>query len=254
MPDDVERVRSHLLERLATPQADTRFYVAYLVRPVAEQLEVHDWVVHAAIWSLVGDGLVYLDPAGQESAGTLDNWRWRLSPKGIAAATGTTWEPANAPAYLQRLRARSPGLDLAAETYVREALGAYGARCYLASSVMLGVAAEHVFERVAAAFVRAFPDGNERLAELLADERSTHFRRLAEFRKRFEPRWAEMPADLADAIVLDAVADLLRVTRNEAGHPTGRTVDEETAYTHLNMAGILLARMTDLAEHLEGLV
>ncbi len=28
---------------------------------------------------------------------------------------------------------------------------------------------------------------------------------------------------------LDAVADLLRITRNEAGHPTGREVDEDTA-------------------------
>jgi hypothetical protein len=47
---------------------------------------------------------------------------------------------------------------------------------------------------------------------------------------------SQLPDDLADTLTLDAVADPLRITRNDAGHPTGREVDEDTAYTHLQMA------------------
>ena len=110
---------------------------------------------------------------------------------------------------------------------------------------MLGVAAEQVFGRLAAAFVAARPVDTGRLPALLSDNTS-HYRRFDEFRKRLEPIRGTLPEGLADAITLDAVADLLRVTRNAAGHPTGRLVDEETAYAHLVMAAMLLAKMTEL--------
>jgi NADPH:quinone reductase-like Zn-dependent oxidoreductase len=115
---------------------------------------------------------------------------------------------------------------------------------------MLGVAAEQVFGRLAAAFVTARPAETRRLQGFFSDN-TTHYRRFDEFRKRLEPLRGALPDGLADSITLDAVADLLRVTRNAAGHPTGQRVDEETAYTHLVMAGMLLAKMTELAQHFE---
>jgi len=48
---------------------------------------------------------------------------------------------------------------------------------------------------------------------------------------------------------LDAVADLLRVATNDARHPTGRRIDEDTAYTHLQMAARYLQKMTALEAH-----
>ena len=50
---------------------------------------------------LVGDGLIYLDTAGQGS-GT-DNWRWRLSEVGQRVAKGGIWEPRDPDGYLVRL-------------------------------------------------------------------------------------------------------------------------------------------------------
>lgn len=43
-----------------------------------------------------------------------------------------------------------------------------------------------------------------------------------EFRKRIEPVRQGLPDGLADALTLDAIADLIRLTRNEVGHPTRR--------------------------------
>jgi hypothetical protein len=116
---------------------------------------------------------------------------------------------------------------------------------------MLGVAAEQVFGRLARAYVDARGPSTEKLRKLLANDSATYYSRFVEFRRRLEPERPSLPEGLADSITLDGVADLLRVTRNAAGHPTGEFIDADTAYTHLQMAGVLLARMTALAVHFE---
>lgn len=126
--------------------------------------------------------------------------------------------------------------------YVREALRAFNARCYLACSVMLGVASEQAFRGLAEAFVAANGEQGGKLGKLLLNPRSTYATRFEEFRKRLEPLRSALPHDLADVLTLDAVAELLRVTRNSVGHPTGADVDEDTARVHLQMAGLYLER------------
>ncbi len=144
--------------------------------------------------------LVYIDPAGQAHAQTWDNWRWRLSARGIQAATGGSWEPRDPEGYLRRLRRRVPDLDEAAETYVREALSAFNARCFLACSVMLGVASEQVFGRLTAAFVATAGDDATPLRKLLENPNATYYRRFVEFRKRIEPLGADASfGPIADA-------------------------------------------------------
>lgn len=238
-----------MLERLANGE-DSRFGESYLPLETARAIEARLLDVWEALWGLMGDGLIFLDPSGQAHASSWDNWRWRLTDAGRHTVGSGTWEPRDPARFMSRLRDRSPSLANEALTYFEEALRAFNARCYLASSVMLGVAAEQVFGRLAAAFVAARPGDTRRLQALLSDNTS-HYRRFDEFRKRLEPIRGTLPEGLADAITLDAVADLLRVTRNAAGHPTGRRVDEETAYAHLVMAAMLLAKMTELADHFE---
>lgn len=249
----VDDLRSAILRRLADGEGDSRFAEPYFPRETAEALDVRLIDVYEAIQGLQGNGLLFLDPAGQAAAGTFDNWRWRLSEDGRAAAQSDSWEPRDPQRYLARLRDRSPSLDPVADMYVTEALRSFNARCFLASSVMLGVAAEDVFGRVAKAFVAGVPSDNEKLRKLLGRQSATYHQRFTEFRKRLEPLRPSLPDGLADSITLDAVADLLRVTRNAAGHPSGQRIDEETAYTHLNIAGVLLVKMVELAEHFERL-
>jgi len=133
-----------------------------LAVPVAEATGCRPHEVMEALWGLVADGLVYLDPSGQGS-GT-DNWQWKLSADGRAAAGGGAWEPRDPEGYLSRLRREAPGLDDLAVRYVREALRAFNARCYLACSVMLGVASEQAFRGLAEAFVAANGEQDGKLA------------------------------------------------------------------------------------------
>lgn len=198
----------------------------------------------------VGEGLAYLDPAGQGS-GT-DNWRWRASEAGVAAAAGGSWEPRDADGYLRRLRAHRPQVDDVAIAYIAEALRAFNARCYLATSVMLGVASESVINGLGRAIVAVRRDKAGQLEKLLNSSTSRLARQFDEMRKQLIQ--IDLPDGLTDTLTLDAVADLLRISRNNVGHPTGATVDEDTAYTHLQMAARYLQKMATLQAHLDAMV
>ena len=166
--------------------------------------------------------MIYLDPDRQGS-GT-DNWRWRASDHGRQVAGGGNWEPRDSDGYLRRLRSFRQPIDEGALLYVEEALRAFRARCYLATSVMLGVAVESVFNGLAEAFVTAIPEKTTSLRKALNNPRASQNTRFEELRKALEPIRPQLPDGLADRVTLDAVADLLRTARNDAGHPAGKSI------------------------------
>lgn len=243
-------VRRAVLRHLGS-RADPRFGRSYLVSSIRQEAACADTDVWEALWSLVGDGLVYLDTAGQGS-GT-DNWRWRLSADGERVARGGTWEPRDPDGYLDRIHREIPGLDDLVELYLTEALQSFNGRCYLATSVMLGVAAERAFLIMARAYAASPIAGAPAMAKELSKPRSNYFTLWTEFRKRIESVRVELPNGLGDALTLDAIAELIRLTRNEAGHPTGRQIDEDTARVHLTIAPVYLRKMQQLATHFAGM-
>lgn len=242
-------VRRHTIELLATPRGDTRFGSSYLPANIVARSGCRLHEAHAALWGLLAEGVAYLDP-GQQGP---DNWHWRLTEVGLLAASGGTWEPRDPDGFLRRLRTRAPDVDPAALVYLDEALRAFNARCYLSSSVMLGVAAEQVFIGLARAVVAAVGARATKLGTALDNPRSSQNTRFDELRKVLESDRATLPQGLADPLTLDAVTDLLRVTRNDAGHPSGVQIDEDTARTHLAVAGGYLAKMTELRNHFEAI-
>lgn len=160
-----------MLAHLGMPQAESRFAHPYLPQAVCQATGCRAHEVWEALWSLVADGLVYLDPAGQAA----DNWEWKLSADGRRVVGGGPWEPRDSQGYLRRLDQRIPELDRLARRYLEEALRAFNARCHLASSVLLGVASEQVVLRVVDAFIRAGLPGAEKLRGLVDNPRSTYY-------------------------------------------------------------------------------
>jgi hypothetical protein len=67
--------------------------------------------------------------------------------------SGGSWEPRDGDGYSRRPRSHRPPVDEIAIAYVAEALRAFNARCYLATSVMLGVASERVINALGRAIV-----------------------------------------------------------------------------------------------------
>jgi hypothetical protein len=77
--------------------------------------------------------------------------------------------------------------------------------------------------------------------------------KFSEFRKRIEPKKPDLPNEFSDsmALDLDAVADLLRVSRNDAGHPTGHRIDEASAYINLQLFARYIEKMMKLRRWLQ---
>jgi hypothetical protein len=96
---------------------DTRFHERTVVATLQQRLRCTREQVWEALWALVGEGLIYRDPANQGSGNT-DNWRWRASDLGRQVAAGGNWEPRDPDGYLRRLRSSRPPVDEKALVYV----------------------------------------------------------------------------------------------------------------------------------------
>lgn len=240
----IPEIRKSILRHLIDG-GEARFSHAYLVKNIRTRTQSPEHEVWEALWNLVADGLVYINPSGQAP----DNWRWQLSSEGQRVAEGGAWEPRDPDSYLARLRRDIPDIDELVNLYMIEALQSFNARCYLATSVMLGVAAERAFLITAGSFGESALSGAPSVAADMNKGRASYFALWSEFRKRIEPNRRNLPEDLADSLTLDAIADLIRVTRNEAGHPSGKHVDEDTARVQLTIAPVYLRKMQRMADY-----
>ena len=110
---------------------------------------------------------------------------------------------------------------------------------------MLGVASEAAFLDMAYASVNWLQASGQRLKAVLDNPREPYVKKFEEFRKRIDPRKSELPPELADGMSLtfDSVLDLLRTSRNEAGHPTGKSILREDQYISLQMFGRYLQKL-----------
>jgi hypothetical protein len=190
--------------------------------------------VRETVWLAISRGLLFLD---YEQYST-DNWYFTLSDAGRAILDDTLPNPDDPQGYVTRLRTIVPSMSPLVEIYVTEAALAFEKRCYLASVVMLGVASEAAFFEMAKAFARSplVSGGREKLIETI--EGSTSFvQKFEAIRTKLQMAKASLPEAVRDglALNLDAIVDLLRINRNEAGHPTGRRFDRADAFNALTL-------------------
>ncbi|MBU1937789.1 hypothetical protein KKG05_10360 [bacterium] len=198
-----------------------------------------------AIWSLIGQGLAYLNywqPHPQ-------NWSLLLTESGIAAAQDEASNPDNAGEYLEQLSSKVPDASDLVMEFTREALRSFNSRCYLASTVMLGVASEAGFLEMARSFAKWLPsEQEEKFSQIIESPKTNYISKFLEFRKRVEPRKPDIPNELSDnmSLTLDSVLDLLRINRNDIGHPTGKQISRDDAFINLRMFARYLQKLYEL--------
>jgi hypothetical protein len=243
-------LRRVILEYLSHVGADHRWGRGrdYLFGHIKQQMggELTPQQLMEALWLLASEGLVYVDYT--QDAPT--NWRWALTERGSRLAASTDeYEPDDPEGYLKSLRANVSDLDELVLLYAQEALAAYQAGCYLASSVMLGVASERTFQLLGEACAPWLPELEERkFREVFDSARRNYVDKFVEFRRRIEPKKGDLPAEFSDnmELTLNSVLDLLRIARNEAGHPTGRRFDRDEAYINLQVFARYLRKLYSL--------
>jgi hypothetical protein len=203
-----------------------------------------------AVWSLIGQGLAYID----YSQPAAENWELHLTEAGLAAACDEEGNPNDPAGYIQRLLGEVPGISEVVNGYAQEALFAYNARLYRASAVMLGVASEAAVLEVAAALatIMKASEANSYLQTINA-KRQNYIAKFDIFQQKLRSKKRLLPEDVADGLdlTMNAVSDLLRIYRNDAGHPTGMLVDRDDCFIHLRMFVRYARKLYLLKEHLE---
>jgi hypothetical protein len=133
--------------------------------------------------------------------------------------------------YLKRLRSMCPIVDSITDLYLEEALGTFRAGRFLSAVVMIGVAAESMWIRLAET-VNAALDSAVKQQLFEKETRGGKIKRLHdEVLKRLRQPSTPLPYDLDSMITqhLHGIADLTRQTRNSAGHPTGKRMGRQEA-------------------------
>jgi hypothetical protein len=167
-------------------------------------------------WDLFRQGVITL--------GLNDNnpqWPWfRLSRFGASDAARQPFRFHDTSSYISLITKAVPDLLPAARMYLDEAVAAFYSGCFLAATVMLGVAAE-------AEFLRLIDVANKNAKLGTSFDRAAKERfiraKIEAFRKGLEPHLKTLPDSVKEDldINLNAVQSILRIARNGAGHPSG---------------------------------
>jgi hypothetical protein len=180
-------------------------------------------------WDLFRQGVITL--------GLNDNnpqWPWfRLSRFGASDAARQPFRFHDTTSYIAMITKGVPDLLPVAQMYLEEAVAAFYSGCFLAATVMLGVAAE-------AEFLRLIDVANKRIGTSFDKAAKERFIRakIEAFRKGLDPHLKSLPdASKEDLdINLNAIQSILRIARNGAGHPSGAAPpSREQVYINLQI-------------------
>ncbi len=140
--------------------------------------------------------------------------------------------------YIAHLKREVPSVDSVILTYVTESLQCFIRGNILASATMLGVASEKAVLLLIDAYVAAISDPARKQAlEEKFEKAFSILRKFELLRREFEPVKRDLRTNVADDldIQLDGVFNLIRNTRNDAGHPTGNKIERRQAYANLQL-------------------
>ena len=149
------------------------------------------------------------------------------------------------------LKKEIPKIDDVTMLYLKESMQAYRVGCYLSSTVMLGVATENTFnllvDTVEQNPVHAVAYKNVFKERMLLSK-------IKKYKAVLNNDLASLPSTIKEDLEthFDGILSIIRNSRNEAGHPTGKIPSREQCYVLLNLFVPHGKKMYQLTEHFKG--
>jgi hypothetical protein len=136
--------------------------------------------------------------------------------------------------YIAMVRSYSQILDPITQMYLEEAVSSFYAGCHLASAVMLGVAAEKMFVDLLD-IAAANPTYAVRFQTAVKERHILP--KMKRFLRDLDQLRPSLPKDLFEDLETHfaAIQAIIRRGRNDAGHPTGASIEREHAYVNLQL-------------------
>jgi hypothetical protein len=136
--------------------------------------------------------------------------------------------------FVAMVKKEVPDIPPDSVAYLDEAVAAFYAGCLLASCVMLGVAAEAEFIRLVDVAANSAVHGSA----FAPVQKATLIRqKITKFQNSIKPLLPSLPKDAAEDLDtnLTAIQSVLRIARNDAGHPTAAKLEREQVYVFLQL-------------------
>lgn len=259
-PDAFEAVRQMLLGRIRNDSGFNQLslnifnggFSTYVNFTTSRDEKAFPRFVLDAFWSLVVEGVV----APGNVNGTPDLPFFHVTEHGRRVFADPDYQPHDPAGYLRQLGINVPAQDSTVLAYLRESLHCYAAGLAVASTMMLGIAAERVFLLVCESFLAALRDAGEQATFQRILGRNPMKPKLDWLNKRLrdvqdrKPRPADLPEDVDIKIL--GIYNMVRSQRNELGHPREAppSVTRNDAYDFLHMFPNFYATAEKLREFL----
>jgi hypothetical protein len=206
--------------------------------------------VQNVIWDLIIEGIIR---PGLNDGNNNNFPFFHVTERGKQILADGPQAPYDPDGYLKRLTSETPDLDPVIITYLNESLHTFRINCLLSSTIALGCASEKALLLLIDFYADSLP--NKMQDKFRKDTEGRMIKRQwDEFRKMLDSELrTRLPRDLADGldVELNAIFDFIRNQRNDAGHPTGKTIERERAYANLVVFPVYLRKVYALIEWLK---
>jgi len=177
------------------------------------------------IWSLFADGII---APHMNHSGEFDFKYFLLTLFGATVSKDigepTPYEPESFVRKLSKIANKFGNkLDEVIEFYIRESCTAFKSGCYKSSAVMLGVASERLIDIL---YENLLQFGMPKSKKDWLNKKFEHIKKYIEnnLQKEMLRKFKE---------TIEPVFNLIRIYRNEHGHPNAVTVDKDKCYANL---------------------
>ena len=137
--------------------------------------------------------------------------------------------------YESVIKDNIPDIDEVTLLYLKEAVQAFYSGCYLASSVMLGVASEHTLLLLFEKFDNRIVTPDKKIKGRNISDKFSNFKN--KLNKDIANNSITVPYDIKESIDdnLEGIMNAIRRFRNDTGHPTGKTINKEQCFINLTL-------------------
>lgn len=191
--------------------------------------------IHEVIWSFIIQGLLVpgLDDSNQ-------GWPFlRLTAYGKHCIEEHQILPHDPDGYLRDFQRSVTSADSVIQEYLIEALQCFLRDLHRACAVMLGAASEKAILLLIESYAESIVDPNKKTkVKGQIENAASIFRKYDIFEKGFVNTKAKLPRQLTEnsESLLRGVFDLIRNSRNDAGHPaSGILISRDSNYSHLRL-------------------
>jgi hypothetical protein len=164
--------------------------------------------------------------------------RLTITPYGEECMKAGEFTPNDPEGYLKRITTESPAVDAITMLYLGEALQTFKFGNFLATAVMVGVAAESILSKIVDAVKNALDSqAKKNYFEAALNRPKTAKNHHKQVMVRLTTPTSPLPAAFDEVLFLhlDGIFHIIRRTRNDAGHPSGTKLERSEANALLSM-------------------